>query len=148
MQKVVKCLILNSKSEFLLIKRAKTDTHAGLWETPGGGVDGDESLNQACIREVKEEAGFFIDSDSTYSSLTLSLMDDESKELYEVTLFTHEGDTDYQVDLSDNPDHDAYAWISIHNLGDFLSNGKQIDRWTLTQLLLDSNKEVVENYES
>ena len=44
-------LVINSKGEFLLIKRL------GLWDLPKGKVEDDEAIEVAAIREVEEECG-------------------------------------------------------------------------------------------
>lgn len=50
----VKCLIQNEDHEYLLIKT----TYSGdYWTIPGGGSHRNESLENAAIREVKEEVG-------------------------------------------------------------------------------------------
>ncbi|MBU0975801.1 MAG: NUDIX domain-containing protein [Patescibacteria group bacterium] len=50
---VVNGIITNSKNELLLIK--KKNTLEDGWQTPSGGVDGNESLEEALKREVFEE---------------------------------------------------------------------------------------------
>ena len=58
-------LIINKGDEVLLIKRHKQhgrfegDVHsfAGLWDRPGGEVEFGESVEQAAIREAREEIG-------------------------------------------------------------------------------------------
>ncbi len=45
-----------SAYQLLLIERKK-DPYAGKWALPGGFVDMEETLGQACIRELKEETG-------------------------------------------------------------------------------------------
>jgi 8-oxo-dGTP diphosphatase len=45
-----------SACQLLLIERKK-DPFAGKWALPGGFVDMEETLDQACIRELKEETG-------------------------------------------------------------------------------------------
>jgi exopolysaccharide biosynthesis WecB/TagA/CpsF family protein len=47
--------IVNSKDEIFLIKRA--DTKDDHWQMPQGGVDSNETPEQAAIREAKEETG-------------------------------------------------------------------------------------------
>ncbi len=50
------CLIFNDKNEILLIHRAgKVRNEAGWWSKPGGGVDFGEKVEDAMIREMKEE---------------------------------------------------------------------------------------------
>lgn len=42
--------------QVLLIRR-KNDPYKGYWALPGGFVDGQETLKQACKRELQEETG-------------------------------------------------------------------------------------------
>ncbi|WP_105994473.1 NUDIX hydrolase [Staphylococcus simulans] len=46
------CLVTNDKNEILLIKSPRRG-----WEMPGGQVENGETITDAAIREVKEEAG-------------------------------------------------------------------------------------------
>jgi 8-oxo-dGTP pyrophosphatase MutT (NUDIX family) len=48
-----RALIVNNKNELLLVKNSKDEP----WFTPGGWLDGFETLEEACVREVKEETG-------------------------------------------------------------------------------------------
>jgi 8-oxo-dGTP pyrophosphatase MutT (NUDIX family) len=53
-------LILNEAGRLLLFRFVhKTGPLAGqdFWATPGGGVEDDESLEQAAVRELEEETG-------------------------------------------------------------------------------------------
>ena len=56
----VSALILNSSSQFLIVKRAKDDSMPGLWELPGGKIEFGEDPKIAMQREVKEETGLDI----------------------------------------------------------------------------------------
>ncbi|MBI2085481.1 MAG: NUDIX hydrolase [Candidatus Aenigmarchaeota archaeon] len=42
--------------KILLIKRAR-GSYSGLWGLPGGKIERDEHVNEAAIREIKEECG-------------------------------------------------------------------------------------------
>lgn len=44
----------------LLVQRLK-DPFRGLWALPGGFINMDETLEQACLRELKEETGISLD---------------------------------------------------------------------------------------
>lgn len=51
-------MILNEKGEILMLKRSEYSSNdAGLWNRPGGTVEYSETLEDAVIRETKEEAG-------------------------------------------------------------------------------------------
>ena len=52
----VAALVKNSKGELLLAKRA-VEPAIGKWGLPGGFVEIDEKLEEAALRELKEETG-------------------------------------------------------------------------------------------
>ena len=56
-------LIMNSLNQVLLFKfRHEKDALAGkvYWATPVGGVESEETFEQAAIRELKEETGIYV----------------------------------------------------------------------------------------
>lgn len=57
----VYCFVFNSKNEILLIRDR---TANGTWEVPGGGLELNEEVFDAVIREVKEETGYDIELSS------------------------------------------------------------------------------------
>lgn len=140
MIRVVKCLIKNEKGEVLLIKRTKTDIHGGKWETPSGRVDGDESLVAAAARETKKEVGISI----AFNLEQKMLLTDESGKAMEVFMLNADEAVDsYEVDMSDNPNYSDYYWLDPQHLGEFLRSDKEIDRWTLTQILASKENALV-----
>ncbi|TEW51329.1 8-oxo-dGTP diphosphatase MutT [Psychromonas algicola] len=50
-------IVKNEQQQFLITRRQKGQHLAGKWEFPGGKVEGEESLEVAMIRELKEEVG-------------------------------------------------------------------------------------------
>lgn len=50
-------LILKNENKILLIRRFQTGIDDGLYGCAGGGIDGNESITQAIIREACEELG-------------------------------------------------------------------------------------------
>jgi len=53
-------VIRNSSGEILLGKRHADSHQGGLWEFPGGKVEAEESVQQALLRELREELGIEI----------------------------------------------------------------------------------------
>lgn len=49
-------LVVNSKNEWLVVKKRYGGLH-GKWSLPAGFVNADETIDQAALREVKEETG-------------------------------------------------------------------------------------------
>lgn len=58
-----KVYIENDKGEILLIKRGKNPDR-GTWDSPGGGMEAGETLDECGIREVKEEANLDVEIES------------------------------------------------------------------------------------
>jgi len=45
------------KATHILLIERKNEPYKGLWALPGGFIDMDEDLDEACLRELKEETG-------------------------------------------------------------------------------------------
>ena len=55
-------LIVNEDNETLLVKRGfNSKNQVGVWSKPGGAVDMEEKVEDAVIREIKEELGVDIE---------------------------------------------------------------------------------------
>lgn len=67
-KKVSAVIVINEKKEVLVLKRApKAHSFPGYWNFPGGGVEPDETIEAAAVRELKEEAGIEVkESDLVY----------------------------------------------------------------------------------
>lgn len=61
--------LITHKYKVLLVRR-KDAPGKGLWAMPGGFVNHDETLKEACSRELKEETGISVSSDD-FSSMSL-----------------------------------------------------------------------------
>lgn len=60
--KIASALIINDKSEILLLKRGRTKTFRGFWQLPEGKLEENETPLTALKRELKEELGAVIKS--------------------------------------------------------------------------------------
>lgn len=55
------CLLLEKDNKVLLLKRANTGWMDGFWHVPGGGLEENESLAHAVVREAYEELDIIVD---------------------------------------------------------------------------------------
>lgn len=56
---VVAALIVHNQ-KILIARRAPSQSHAGLWEFPGGKIEANETPQQSLAREIHEELGLSI----------------------------------------------------------------------------------------
>jgi 8-oxo-dGTP pyrophosphatase MutT (NUDIX family) len=97
---------------FLLCRRAaRMNKHAGQWALPGGRLDGDETPEQAALRELHEELGVLLGPDSV-----LGLLDDyPTRSGYVITPVVVWGGGD--VEVVPAPDEVAHVYrIGLHEL--------------------------------
>ena len=59
--KVYVCLLLEKNNKILLSKRTNTGWMDGFWHIPGGGLESNESLLHAVVREGYEELAVIVD---------------------------------------------------------------------------------------
>lgn len=103
----VSAVINDENNRFLLLKRAHTSKHfAGQWETPGGKIDPGETIDEALIREVKEETGLTI----TVTGIA-GASEFELPTIKVALLHMKANSTSQDVQLSD--EHEEFAWISL-----------------------------------
>lgn len=102
----VKGIVRNAAGEILVVKRSDQDDHLpGVWETVGGGVDHEETPQQALEREIMEEAGIKVRISEPFNVFTFRKDTGEFK-----VGITFLCDTvDESVTLSD--EHSEYRWI-------------------------------------
>ena len=110
MTKVLAKAVLKRGDKILVLRRSKTDTRRpGEWDLAGGAVDESERIEDACVREVQEEAG-----------LTISA--DDLELLYAHTEFVDDfGNICWLIFGVDAPDgdiivsheHDEFAWVTL-----------------------------------
>jgi 8-oxo-dGTP diphosphatase len=84
-------LLLIQKGQVLLMKRANSGFGDGLYALPGGGMDGDEPLRNALIREAKEELGIDI-SPADLEFVTVLHTGRYEKNKYEALVFCFKTD--------------------------------------------------------
>lgn len=100
--------IIQREGSILLLRRRDDDFMGGFWELPGGKVEPGETLEEALVREVKEETGLEVSRVDEYVGDFDYLSDSGRKSRqfnFTVGVSSHE-----PVEMTE---HDAYAWTPI-----------------------------------
>lgn len=108
---VVAGIIRNKDNKILIAQRNMKKSQGGLWEFPGGKIENDETMEEAIVREIKEE----LDMDIVFESYF-----DEKKYIYPekvITLIALNcrivGDK-YKV-----LEHEKVEWITVEEFDNF-----------------------------
>src|SRR5690606_27150601 len=62
-------IVCREPDEVLIQRRAEKGLLGGLWEFPGGKRKKGESLEEACVRELREELGIEVDVDRLFQRI-------------------------------------------------------------------------------
>jgi 8-oxo-dGTP diphosphatase len=73
----VDLIVMNKNNQILLCKRSKDDEDCKeTWSIPGGGCEFDEGIEEALVREIKEELGCKIKKFTYFKSYFMKLGED------------------------------------------------------------------------
>ena len=106
MKQVAKLVMIDGEDKYLLMYRSDHPTFGKDADLPGGTVEDGESLREAMVREVEEEAGVSIDAASVeevYSGADYS-EHGTYKSLFVAKL-------DHRPEITMSWEHSAYEWI-------------------------------------
>ncbi len=102
----VKGIIRRNDGKILVLKRSEKDDHKpGVWETVGGGMDKEESPQEALLREISEETGLMANVSGPFNVFTFKKDTGEFKVGITFLCEYLSG----EVMLSD--EHSEYRWI-------------------------------------
>ncbi len=101
---------LFQKGKLLVVKRTKRVLWPNLWEIPGGRVEGNESDEEALIREFEEETGLEITIIKKYNEFYYKYADKDSVE----SDFIIQADS-FAVKIDPN-EHTEYRWVTEEQL--------------------------------
>jgi predicted house-cleaning noncanonical NTP pyrophosphatase (MazG superfamily)/8-oxo-dGTP pyrophosphatase MutT (NUDIX family) len=109
----IKALILNSKSEILLIhKPAPSD----YWDLPGGRIQPGETIDEALSREVREEIGNVSIRNKVFFSADITTIRIKEKEGEKgLILFTYHCSVEIKGEIKISEEHDSFQWCSIED---------------------------------
>jgi 8-oxo-dGTP diphosphatase len=117
------CAVLKHQDKYLIVKRdSKDNTLPDLWEFPSGGVDFGESLDEALVREIKEEIGIdLISSKKTLIGISEYKIKKQNLNKYTIQInYLYRLDKLPKIKLSE--EHSAYDWVKSNDprMDDFL----------------------------
>ncbi|WP_040817413.1 NUDIX domain-containing protein [Nocardia jiangxiensis] len=107
-QQFVVGAVVQHDGRVLLLQRPEDDFMGGIWELPSGKVELGETLDQALVREVKEEAGLDVTAVSEY----LGSFDYQSGSGKKSRQFNFAVDV-ASADPVQLQEHDAYTWTAL-----------------------------------
>ena len=108
---VVAGIIRNNDNKILIAQRNMKKSQGGLWEFPGGKIENDETMEEAIVREIKEE----LDMDIMFESYF-----DEKKYIYPekeinlIALNCRIVGKKYKV-----LEHEKVEWITVEEFDNF-----------------------------
>ena len=101
----------------LLVRRARPPL-AALWSFPGGLVEAGERLEEAAIREVREETGLEIDIVEPIDRAEVIRRDDKGKVERHYVIIVFAGRF-LSGEASAGDDADAVAWVDLSELAGY-----------------------------
>ena len=109
-------LILDERSKILITKRSAVENYMPLlWDIPGGSVDMGETVENALIREVKEETNIdILPIKPIYVHTELSLI--PNAQLIQIVYkCAYIGG----IIVLDTEEHNEYQWVEYRDIGKF-----------------------------
>ncbi|MCS5697336.1 8-oxo-dGTP diphosphatase [Desulfofundulus thermocisternus] len=106
------CLIL--KEDEVLLQCRKHAPFAGKWNAPGGKVEENENIKEACVREVYEETGLTILSPNLICTINF----EQGDTLIKIFVFCSR----YFLGTLRSSEEGELAWFSIHSLSNIKQN--------------------------
>ncbi|MDZ7785801.1 MAG: NUDIX hydrolase [Candidatus Saccharibacteria bacterium] len=115
-------VIVRKGDKYLLVQHNQTPQYPGdvrdpekrgLWSFPGGHFEGDESPEQAVVRELQEEFKLVVNQISYVGELSYK------NKLYKV----YSAKTDQEIIYFDEKEIEAYRWFSFEDVKDLTRSG-------------------------
>lgn len=132
----------------LIEKRGKGSTdNQGKWCVPGGYVDFDETLEEACAREVLEECGFIIDINKLKFIKINSSPDEEHQNISVHYVYFADKDENYKINRAKGGEKNEVADIKWIKVGKLENNNLYVDIYNIMTYdwAFDHDKRIIEH---
>lgn len=117
-QKVIAAGIVKHNGKVLIICREKNDNNfPGLWEIPSGKKEDMESVEDAAVREVKEETGLNVKI--IKPAAVFNYINEKSDEIRDATQICFLVKIIGEPKVTLSSEHDDYAWVSETELDNY-----------------------------
>jgi 8-oxo-dGTP diphosphatase len=107
---VVAGIIYKSPMHFLIARKKIHKPHGGLWEFPGGKIEQHESVENALLREIREELSIDV-------CIENKLVDFQFEDHNRLHFHCFECSTKNSSPIL--IDHDSFAWITLDELQNY-----------------------------
>jgi len=107
-------IAVKKNNKFLMLKRSKIETFPGKWEFPAGKLEFFETLEQAAVREMKEETGLDC---KKIKYIGYNERDDEKTKRHIIVhdFFANE----FEGDVKISEEHDNFKWMDEKQILEF-----------------------------
>ncbi len=140
----IACFVINSNNEILLQKRSMNKRfNPGKWGLCAGHVDSGESLENATIREIKEEIGLDVTVDElhTFTEREINIKEKNSHIAYFYYLVTNKKEDEFVIQEEELSE---VKWFNVDYIIELIEKGDTTTVFTKERLrLLNDIKKVM-----
>jgi 8-oxo-dGTP pyrophosphatase MutT (NUDIX family) len=108
-------VVVRHEEKVLLLRRARTGWKDGCWSFPAGAHDGGETLEQAAVRELREETGLDVSADDLRLIHLMHCRNGDDGGEWLGAFFLAERWAQSPV-LGEPDKHDRIGWYPLHDL--------------------------------
>ena len=109
-------LILRKDDKILLIRRFQTGVMDGFYSCAGGGIDGDEPVTHAMIREAQEEIGITLKKEDLKIVHVLHTKQGQGGDGETIGFFVEATEWQGEPQNMEPHKHDDVAWFALNDL--------------------------------
>lgn len=111
----VVAVIKNNEGKFLVLKRSKKEiAYPGMYTFPGGKIEGNDTVEETLIKEVKEECGLTLKSGKILLKDKSFIRPDEQT----AKVFSYLCETENCDNIKLEDDFIDYKWVTVEDLKD------------------------------